>query len=275
MADWNVDLTATLASADGGNYGGVQDTATPPDSSSPSEAGDGELGFLQQMCKTDVPLAPISNNAFLMEVGGGGDKAFDTESGLATKPQQWASVSSDEPKTPATVASKAKGGKNAEDLIPGPRSVSTITPPKAVVSTPVIQNERKRKFVAQVKAEPSHAGDRGHMARNNRAATLAAQKDREESGDLLARDPSTLSPEELKLLKKQRRLVKNRESAQLSRQRKKSHMETLEAQVQQLEMERVALAARMEQLSDENKTLKKKLGSLGGKPAAAPAGHMG
>lgn len=202
MADWNVDLTATLASADGGNYGGVQDTATPPDSSSPSEAGDGELGFLQQMCKTDVPLAPISNNAFLMEVGGGGDKAFDTESGLATKPHdgatdswmQWASVSSDEPKTPATVASKAKGGKNAEDLIPGPRSVSTITPPKAVVSTPVIQNERerKRKFVAQVKAEPSHAGDRGHMARNNRAATLAAQKDREESGDLLARVASSL-----------------------------------------------------------------------------------
>eukprot|EP00961_Rhodomonas_salina_P166289 2241008-Rhodomonas_salina.1 len=48
---------------------------------------------------------------------------------------------------------------------------------------------------------------------------------------LAARDPSTLSAEELKLLKKQKRLVRNRQSAQLSRQRKKSHMETLEIQV--------------------------------------------
>ena len=48
------------------------------------------------------------------------------------------------------------------------------------------------------------------------------------------------------------------ESAQLSRQRKKSHLETLEAQVQALEAERAALAQRMRELTEENERLKMK-----------------
>jgi hypothetical protein len=48
---------------------------------------------------------------------------------------------------------------------------------------------------------------------------------------LFQRDPNTLTSEELKLLKKQKRLIKNRESAQLSRHRKKQHVEGLQAQV--------------------------------------------
>ena len=48
---------------------------------------------------------------------------------------------------------------------------------------------------------------------------------------LFRRDPSTLNTEEQRLVKKQRRLLKNRESAQLSRHRKKMHLTALERQV--------------------------------------------
>lgn len=45
---------------------------------------------------------------------------------------------------------------------------------------------------------------------------------------LFQRDPKTLTCEELKVIKKQKRLIKNRESAQLSRHRKKQHVEGLQ-----------------------------------------------
>mmetsp|Transcript_84896 Transcript_84896/g.226522 ORF Transcript_84896/g.226522 Transcript_84896/m.226522 type:complete len:338 (+) Transcript_84896:176-1189(+) len=48
---------------------------------------------------------------------------------------------------------------------------------------------------------------------------------------LFSRDPATLTLEEQRLVKKQRRLLKNRESAQLSRHRKKMHLNALEKQV--------------------------------------------
>jgi len=92
---------------------------------------------------------------------------------------------------------------------------------------------------------------------------------------LMARDPSTLSPEEVKLLKKHKRLIKNRESAQLSRQRKKNHLETLEMQVQQLEKERASLTARMERLVEENAFLKKQLLAQGRMPAVQQPGAPG
>ena len=92
---------------------------------------------------------------------------------------------------------------------------------------------------------------------------------------LMARDQSTLSPEEVKLLKKHKRLIKNRESAQLSRQRKKNHLETLEMQVQQLEKERASLSARMERLAEENAYLKKQLLAQGRMPAPPQAALPG
>ena len=85
---------------------------------------------------------------------------------------------------------------------------------------------------------------------------------------LQARDPSTLSAEEVKLIKKHKRLIKNRESAQLSRQRKKNHLESLEVQVQQLEKERASLSARLERMAEENAFLKKQLLAQGRMPPA-------
>lgn len=65
-----------------------------------------------------------------------------------------------------------------------------------------------------------------------------------------------LTSEERKELKRQRRLIKNRESAQASRQRKKNYMETLEQQVATLNSENNRLREHITALSTENKSLK-------------------
>ena len=68
---------------------------------------------------------------------------------------------------------------------------------------------------------------------------------------LFSRDPATLTPEEQRLLKKQRRLLKNRESAQLSRHRKKCHLHTLEKH--SLLITRVDLGRQLAPLSAEHR----------------------
>ena len=55
---------------------------------------------------------------------------------------------------------------------------------------------------------------------------------------LFSKDPATLTPEEQRLVKKQRRLLKNRESAQLSRHRKKMHLNALERQACETRLKR-------------------------------------
>jgi hypothetical protein len=65
-----------------------------------------------------------------------------------------------------------------------------------------------------------------------------------------------LTSEERKELKRQRRLIKNRESAQASRQRKKNYMETLEQQVATLNSENNRLREHITALGTENKNLK-------------------
>ena len=106
-----------------------------------------------------------------------------------------------------------------------------------------------------------------------RSASPTPDEDDDPQG-LFSRDPSTLTPEEIKLLKKRKRLIKNRESAQLSRQRKRIRLETLQAEVLHLEDEKKALAARVDQLVEENAALKRKLlggGSGGGKTRSSVA----
>jgi hypothetical protein len=68
-----------------------------------------------------------------------------------------------------------------------------------------------------------------------------------------------LTSEERKELKRQRRLIKNRESAQASRQRKKNYMETLEQQVATLNGENNRLREHITALGTENKSLKEEV----------------
>jgi len=66
----------------------------------------------------------------------------------------------------------------------------------------------------------------------------------------------TLSDEEKKELKRQRRLIKNRESAQASRQRKKSYIDELEKKVMNLTNENSNLYDKVSTLTKENDQLK-------------------
>lgn len=70
------------------------------------------------------------------------------------------------------------------------------------------------------------------------------------------------------LMKKQRRREKNRASAQQSRQRKKSHLETLESRVEMLENERQMLQNQVEALANENQRLRKQLAQAGASPSS-------
>jgi len=65
-----------------------------------------------------------------------------------------------------------------------------------------------------------------------------------------------LSDEEKRELKRQRRLIKNRESAQASRQRKKSHVDDLEKKVMNLTKENSDLFHKVTNLTKENEQLK-------------------
>jgi len=82
-----------------------------------------------------------------------------------------------------------------------------------------------------------------------------------------------LSPMEEKDLRRQRRLIKNRESASLSRQRRKEHMDDLEIQVAGLNAENDELKARVEQLSAENAALKERLQHYEGKEQSPSMGE--
>lgn len=66
----------------------------------------------------------------------------------------------------------------------------------------------------------------------------------------------TLSPAEEKELKRVRRLVKNREYAQSSRDKRKQHMEEVEEQLQGVAQEKATLQQRVNELELENKALK-------------------
>lgn len=80
-----------------------------------------------------------------------------------------------------------------------------------------------------------HGGDisRGRSPESVEAGTNShyrsmALRPEDDPAGLFQKDPKTLTCEELKMIKKQKRLIKNRESAQLSRHRKKQHVEGLQ-----------------------------------------------
>jgi len=71
-----------------------------------------------------------------------------------------------------------------------------------------------------------------------------------------------LTQSEKNELKRQRRLIKNRESAQASRQRKKSHIDDLERRVKDLASENIVLKDKISSLDNENINLKNEIAHL-------------
>jgi regulator of replication initiation timing len=80
-----------------------------------------------------------------------------------------------------------------------------------------------------------------------------------------------LTSEEKKDLKRQRRLIKNRESAQASRQRKKNYIEKLEAKVASLQQNNTQLRAQVAALTGDNTKLNQEVANLQGLIKKTPA----
>jgi len=76
-------------------------------------------------------------------------------------------------------------------------------------------------------------------------------------GESIPRDAA--SPDESKITKKQRRLVKNREAAQLFRQRQKEYINNLELKAAELTSANTEANARVELLTSENKLMREQL----------------
>eukprot|EP01103_Thecamoeba_quadrilineata_P016455 TRINITY_DN5507_c0_g1_i1.p1 TRINITY_DN5507_c0_g1~~TRINITY_DN5507_c0_g1_i1.p1 ORF type:complete len:489 (-),score=140.68 TRINITY_DN5507_c0_g1_i1:10-1476(-) len=87
--------------------------------------------------------------------------------------------------------------------------------------------------------------------------TLSSKDLEEYAANLAAIRP--LTPEEEKDIKRQRRLIKNRESAQASRCRRKSHMDELEQHINDLNSDKHNMSERISQLEIENKSLKQQV----------------
>jgi len=73
----------------------------------------------------------------------------------------------------------------------------------------------------------------------------------------------SLAPSEEKELKRVRRLIKNREYAQSSRNKKKQYMEEMEKKISDIAEGKTLLQKRVEELEQENKVLKSQLSKIG------------
>jgi hypothetical protein len=75
---------------------------------------------------------------------------------------------------------------------------------------------------------PSLLQNTAAIARKKRLKRRREQREKTKEGD------HTLTPEEAQVEKKKRRLVRNREAAQASRERKKAYVQQLEKLIQEL-----------------------------------------
>jgi hypothetical protein len=124
---------------------------------------------------------------------------------------------------------------------------------------------RKRRNAVRLKndkrSSPSSSGDEKSvtLSRDELLSFTSEQFEEFVSSIINARD---LTSGEKSEIKRQRRLIKNRESAQASRQRKKLHMDQLERKVKELSSENTSLKENIATLCSENNQLKQHVALL-------------
>lgn len=124
---------------------------------------------------------------------------------------------------------------------PGSPDESGTPPPPAGIEKRKRDDDEGSSPSPSCTFEGDHVGDisRGRSPESVEAGTnshyrsMALRPEDDPSG-LFQKDPKTLTCEELKMIKKQKRLIKNRESAQLSRHRKKQHVEGLQVRAESI-----------------------------------------
>jgi len=113
------------------------------------------------------------------------------------------------------------------------------------------RNGRKRKFTTSTETADDNVKDTGKTPSDKEPAEEEKEITSSVEGD----------DDELQV-KRNRRLVKNREAAQLFRQRQKAYINDLEQKVEKLSTENVTLQSKVDLLSAENKLIKEQLGYL-------------
>jgi len=125
------------------------------------------------------------------------------------------------------------------------------------VQPPVVVKKEKKLTGRKRTTRPKDPVTPSLLSQGEKLTNLSSQKLEEYVKSLSATRP--LTPEEEKQLKKQRRLIKNRESAQLSRQKKKQYVEDLEKTVQSLRSENNALNEQVGNLTLRNQQLEEQV----------------
>jgi len=122
------------------------------------------------------------------------------------------------------------------------------------------QQEEQDKQTANNSTKQSSASKK-KVSTAKRPRDINAKSPTEEAlAELESKKPATA--EEDKELKRQRRLIKNRESAQASRERKKLYVKGLETRVEELSTENKSLNSKIQTLEEENRRLRERLNLL-------------
>ncbi|KAG2379532.1 hypothetical protein C9374_006649 [Naegleria lovaniensis] len=109
----------------------------------------------------------------------------------------------------------------------------------------------------------SHSDNDSASSSGKKSSDNEKKRKRKTKGGTSPKPEKTLTPEEEKEMKRQRRLIKNRESAQASRERKKVYIQGLEKKVDGLAQENSDLQNHCSVLEQENEILRQRLKMLG------------
>lgn len=174
------------------------------------------------------------------------------------------------PLPPIAILTSPASAASEEDIIDAGESTTGAKPPK--------KDTRKRK---RTKKNGDEAPPQTAVTLPRDELLKLSSQELEDYAENL-RKVRKLTAEEEKDLRRQRRLIKNRESAQLSRVRRREHIEVIEAQLNEVQAENARLKLQVETLTAENLQLKQHIASSSPATAtlepqlpASPPAHCG
>ena len=126
---------------------------------------------------------------------------------------------------------------------------SSPSPPPVTSPSPVQETKPVVKQQTATKKKKKTSNKRPRETNNSSPSEALAELETKKTG----------SPDEDKEIKRQRRLIKNRESAQASRERKKLYVKGLEAKVEELTNKNSSLTSKLAELEEENRKLRERL----------------
>lgn len=160
------------------------------------------------------------------------------------------------PLPPIAILTSPASAASEEDIIDAGESTTGAKPPK--------KDTRKRK---RTKKNGDEAPPQTAVTLPRDELLKLSSQELEDYAENL-RKVRKLTAEEEKDLRRQRRLIKNRESAQLSRVRRREHIEVIEAQLNEVQAENARLKLQVETLTAENLQLKQHI-AASSSPATA------